>query len=101
MECRPLVETLPDPSVYPHAVDVVEVRHTHISVVFPVGWLAYKIKKPVDLDFVDYSTLERREGRRVLIDASFREESQRRLFLDAVQRWRVAGRLILRQADPP
>ena len=35
-------------------------HQTHISVVFLAGPLAYKIKKPVNLGFVDYSTLERR-----------------------------------------
>ena len=39
---------------------VVEVVHTHVSVVFLVGDDVYKLKKPLDLDFLDYSTLERR-----------------------------------------
>jgi aminoglycoside phosphotransferase family enzyme/predicted kinase len=38
----------------------VEVYETHISWVFVVGERAYKVKKPVRLPFVDYSTLERR-----------------------------------------
>ena len=41
-------------------VETVEVHQTHISVVFLAGSFAYKIKKPVDLGFIDYSTLERR-----------------------------------------
>lgn len=40
--------------------DQVEVRQTHISVVFLAGHFAYKIKKPVDLGFLDYSTLDAR-----------------------------------------
>jgi aminoglycoside phosphotransferase family enzyme/predicted kinase len=40
------------------------------------------------------------EGKRVLIDATFREESHRRLFLDAARRWAIAGCLINCQADP-
>jgi aminoglycoside phosphotransferase family enzyme/predicted kinase len=40
------------------------------------------------------------EGKRVLIDATFREQSHRRLFLDAAHRWAIAGCLILCQADP-
>ena len=40
--------------------DSVEVHQTHISVVFVAGEHAYKIKKPVALGFVDYSTAERR-----------------------------------------
>jgi aminoglycoside phosphotransferase family enzyme/predicted kinase len=37
------------------------VIHTHASVVFLVGDCAYKLKKPVDFGFLDYSTLGRRE----------------------------------------
>ena len=40
------------------------------------------------------------EAGRVLVDASFREESRRRLFLDAARRWGVAGRMLLCRADP-
>jgi predicted kinase len=40
------------------------------------------------------------EGRRVLVDATFREQSRRRLFLDAARRWGVRGCLIVCQADP-
>src|SRR3954471_13198750 len=60
MELSQLIETLSAPSAYPQPVDAVEVHQTHISVVFLMGSVAYKIKKPVDLGFVDYRTLERR-----------------------------------------
>src|SRR5690349_7474965 len=38
----------------------VEVRESHVSYVFLVGDSAYKLKKPVELPFLDYSTRERR-----------------------------------------
>src|SRR5689334_2434559 len=38
-----------------------EVAETHAGVVFFVGDRAYKMKKPVDLGFLDFSTRERRE----------------------------------------
>src|SRR5438445_514395 len=60
MRLPQLIEALSAPSAYPQPVAAVEVRQTHISVVFLAGLLAYKIKKPVDLGFVNYSTLERR-----------------------------------------
>jgi uncharacterized protein len=52
--------SLMDPAAYPHPVG--EIRHlaTHISDVFLTGPFAYKIKKPVDLKFLDFSTLEKR-----------------------------------------
>jgi len=55
-----LVEALSSPSAYPHPAPDVEVRRTHISVVFLAGDFAYKIKKPIELGFVDYGSLERR-----------------------------------------
>jgi len=52
--------SLMTPAAYPHPVR--EIRHisTHISDLFLTGPFAYKIKKPVDLKFLDYSTLEKR-----------------------------------------
>lgn len=38
-----------------------EVRETHTGVVFLIGDKAYKAKKPVVTDFLDFSTAERRE----------------------------------------
>jgi uncharacterized protein len=37
------------------------VRETHISTVFFVGDRVYKLKKPIKLDFLDFSTVEARE----------------------------------------
>ena len=55
-----LVEALLRPEAFPHAVDDVETIETHISWVVLAGNYAYKIKKPVVLDFVDFGTLEKR-----------------------------------------
>ena len=54
------VSALLKPSVYPHAVEHCELIETHISWVILTGEYAYKIKKPVNLGFVDFSTLEKR-----------------------------------------
>ncbi|HET8682418.1 MAG TPA: AAA family ATPase [Micromonosporaceae bacterium] len=40
----------------------VAVAETHAAVVFAVGDLAYKLKKPVNLGFLDFSTLSRRRA---------------------------------------
>ncbi len=48
------------PTTYPHPVSRVELIETHISWVFLAGDRVYKIKKPVDLGFLDFTTLERR-----------------------------------------
>lgn len=60
MDTRTLVEALRDPEAYPRPPDAVEVHHTHISAVFLAGQVAYKVKKPLDLGFLDFTTLERR-----------------------------------------
>ena len=57
---NPLVRALLDPSAYDHPVDSVELIETHISWIFLTGSFAYKLKKPVNLGFVDFSTPERR-----------------------------------------
>jgi len=49
-----------NPSFYPHPVDKVELVQTHISWVFLAGPFVYKIKKPVDFGFLDFTTLEKR-----------------------------------------
>ncbi len=56
-----LIHALSRPDAFGHPVDAVEVVQTHISVVFLAGDLVYKIKKPVDLGFLDFTTLERRQ----------------------------------------
>lgn len=55
-----LVAALGDPARYPHAVEHVELLQTHISCVLLAGDYAYKIKKPVNLGFLDFSTLAAR-----------------------------------------
>ncbi len=59
-EMTPLIEALLRPDAYPHAVRQLKLLETHISWVILTGEFAYKIKKPVRYNFVDYSTLELR-----------------------------------------
>jgi aminoglycoside phosphotransferase family enzyme/predicted kinase len=55
-----LVRALMNPALYDHPVDSFQVIETHISWVLLTGSYAYKIKKPVDLGFLDFTTLDRR-----------------------------------------
>ncbi len=56
-----LIRSLKNPRFYDHAVlGEVGVIETHISWVVLTGSYAYKIKKPVNLGFLDFSTLEKR-----------------------------------------
>ena len=56
----PLVRALMNPALYDHPVERFELVETHISWVLLTGPYAYKIKKPVDLGFLDFSTLPKR-----------------------------------------
>lgn len=55
-----LVESMKQAEFYPHPADDVIHIETHISHVFLAGDMAYKIKKPVNLGFLDFTTLDRR-----------------------------------------
>ncbi len=57
---RILIAALRDPRRYPHAAEAVELIETHISWVLLAGRYAYKIKKALNLGFLDYSRLEAR-----------------------------------------
>lgn len=53
-------QRLLEPGFYPHPVRGLRLVETHISWVFLTGDYAYKVKKPLDLGFLDFSTLEKR-----------------------------------------
>jgi uncharacterized protein len=55
-----LLNALRNPAVFDHPVRSIQVIETHISWVLLTGEYAYKIKKPVDLKFLDFSTLGKR-----------------------------------------
>jgi aminoglycoside phosphotransferase family enzyme/predicted kinase len=55
-----LAEALSRPEAYPHATGNIEVVETHISWIFLTDSWAYKIKKTLNLGFLDFSTLQKR-----------------------------------------
>jgi uncharacterized protein len=55
-----VIEQLRDPARYPHRAERVELIETHISWVLLAGDYAYKVKKPVDLGFLDFRSLQAR-----------------------------------------
>jgi aminoglycoside phosphotransferase family enzyme/predicted kinase len=65
-----VIRALLSPKAYDHGVDTsIRLIQTHISYVILADRYAYKIKKPLDLGFLDYSTLAKR---RVMCDAEIR-----------------------------
>lgn len=100
MDLSLLIEALTEPAAYPFPVDRVEVRQTHISAVFLAGDFVYKVKKPVNLGFVDFSTLDRR--------LHFCQEEVRlnrrlapEVYLGVVPITQAGGRVTLEGQGPP
>jgi hypothetical protein len=57
-----LIQQMMQPGFYPHPVkEPIELKQTHVSYVFLTGDYAYKVKKPVNFGFLDFSTLEARK----------------------------------------
>jgi len=59
-ELAALVKALSNPKAYPHNPKSVELVQTQISFVFLTGDYVYKVKKPVNFGFLDFTTLEKR-----------------------------------------
>ena len=57
-----MVARLLDPARFPHPVREVRLIETHISSILLTGAYAYKLKKPLDLGFLDFSTLAKRRA---------------------------------------
>ncbi len=55
-----LHRALESPAAYPSPASTVEVIETHLSRLYFVGERVFKVKKAVDLGFVDFTTLEKR-----------------------------------------
>lgn len=55
-----IAEWLKRPEAYKEPVSRVELKETHISWVFLTDRFAYKLKKPVRFDFLDFSSVEAR-----------------------------------------
>jgi aminoglycoside phosphotransferase family enzyme/predicted kinase len=92
----PWLAALEEAATYPHRVGRIEVVHTHLSVVALTGEYAYKVKKPVDYGFVDFTTLAKR---RAACEAELRlnRRAAADLYLDVVPLvhtpagWRMGG----------
>ena len=56
-----LIQDLLEPGLYPEETKGVDLVQTHISLVFITDEYVYKIKKPVDFGFLDFTDLEKRE----------------------------------------
>ncbi|RJR18022.1 MAG: hypothetical protein C4582_12125 [Desulfobacteraceae bacterium] len=93
-----ILEDLVIPEAFPEATDDVKVVQTHISIVFIGREFVYKIKKPVNFGFLDFSTLEKRHFyclREVELNRRFSND----LYMGVVPVFFDAGRHTMREAS--
>jgi aminoglycoside phosphotransferase family enzyme len=55
------VEALLESQAYPHKPQGIELVQTQMSLIYMTGEYVYKVKKPVNLGYLDYTTLEKRQ----------------------------------------
>lgn len=56
-----VLDAMSKPGFYPHKVREIRKAETHTAWVFLTGSKAYKLKKPVNFGFLDFSTLDKRK----------------------------------------
>ena len=57
-----LIQQMLTPEFYPHSVTMpIQLMQTHASYVLLTGEFVYKLKKPVNFGFLDYSTVDKRQ----------------------------------------
>ncbi len=79
------------PAFYPHRVSSLQRRDTHISVVFLTGEFVYKLKKPIDFGFLDYTGLEARR-KMCELEVKLNKRLSRGVYLGVVELRREDGR---------
>jgi len=57
---RKLIKSLLKAAAYPEATASVRLTETHVSLIFITDSYVYKVKKPVDFGFLNFTTLDRR-----------------------------------------
>jgi aminoglycoside phosphotransferase family enzyme len=83
MDTKGLKTALLDPAVYPDRPERVDFTETHISLVFFTGTYVYKVKKPVDFGFLDFTTLRKRR-RFCQLEVSLNRRLSQNIYLGVV-----------------
>ena len=93
-----LIDALRQKSCYPHEVTSIDVIESDLSWVVLTGEFAYKIKKPIDLYFLDASTLE---ARHTLCQSEFNlnQRSFKNLYLSVVGIYRSETGMVVGVGD--
>ncbi|HET9843529.1 MAG TPA: AAA family ATPase [Gammaproteobacteria bacterium] len=95
-----IIQALQDSSIYNHEVYQFSIVETHISWILLTGLFAYKIKKPVNLGFVDYSTLAKRKYFCEL-ELVLNKKLAPNLYLDVFPLARKNNKIIFDSKSPP
>lgn len=89
-----IIEQLSCSTFYPHPVEVITTIETHISIVFLTGEFAYKLKKPVNFGFLDFSSIEKRKHF-CQLEVSLNRRTAPHLYLDVLPVYQYNGQLTL------
>jgi hypothetical protein len=96
-----LIEQMMQPGFYPHPVkEPIRLMQTHVSYVFLTGDYAYKVKKPVNFGFLDFSTLEARHHF-CLEEIRMNQEIAPEIYLDVLPVSQNGDRFILNGTEQP
>jgi aminoglycoside phosphotransferase family enzyme/predicted kinase len=93
-----LVRFFTNPASYPYSVEKIKHIETHISHVFIAGPKVYKIKKPVNLGFLDYSTPQKRHEM-VVREFEINRRFAEKLYLGVQPIWRSPQGALTLAAD--
>jgi uncharacterized protein len=96
-----LIQQMMQPQFYPHSVvEPIQLVQTHVSYILLTGELAYKVKKPVNYGFLDFSTLEKRQHfcqEEIRLNA----RGAAHLYLEVLPIGQTGDRFYLGQTDQP
>jgi len=97
---KQIFKAMENPCFYPHPVFDIRQMDTHISKVFLTGNYVYKIKKPVNLGFLDFSSLKKRRYyccREIILNRRLTTD----IYIDVVAITQKNGRIILEGKGNP
>jgi aminoglycoside phosphotransferase family enzyme len=92
MKTDVLQKALMNPAIYPDHPEEIGFTETHISMVFLTGRHVYKVKKPVNFGFLDFTTLEKREHF-CQLEISLNRRLSRNIYLDVVAITQTGGEI--------
>ena len=94
MKAEALQRALMNPAIYPDHPGRVGFTETHISMLFFTGRHVYKVKKPVNFGFLDFTTLEKRKHF-CQLELTLNRRLSRDIYLDVVVITQRGGKIDL------